>query len=267
MSKLSMNNVVNDLSETTRILVLDADGKIDAIKLMQSPALFNLLVQGSPAKMMHCWQNEQIQYILNYCKHLFKQISMPFVSVGSGDGKYEQMLIDGSVNVICVDNQTGDCAPKSFVHYPEYATCDDLLADNNQHLIDNCVLLLFWPYDNHRSTELQTSLNKTYPYDVEAVVKLQPKHIIILYEEYGAAASALMHDWLSYFTTKTELGCAPRDETKRRLNSVPDDLLSLNYVLESEKNWKYESDKYKCSISRFDHLFVKSIMCVHLAKK
>lgn len=133
--------------------------------------------------------------------HVFKQtdqheITLPIISIGSGNGVAEKMIQDQfkSHRVICVDP-----VPESFTTYgddinqcirPHYATVNDLIA-KEPALVNRCVVVLIWP--------LYTHPNKTrhqLPYDIEALVKLQPWGTYIFYDYTGASGSGSIIRWI-----------------------------------------------------------------------
>jgi len=130
--------------------------------------------------------------IASYLNRLPKEL--PIVSVGCGPGTAEWKL----QNQFGVTGRTWflvDPHPESFEKYPtdgspEYqrANVDRVktLLNTHSELVDNCVLFLPWPSPNDDSG----------CYDVEAVMLLRPKAIVIVYESVGYAGSSDMHAWL-----------------------------------------------------------------------
>lgn len=133
--------------------------------------------------------------------HVFKQDTLsstciPIVSVGSGMGVAEKLIQEKFKNrrVICVDP-----APESFGTYPKdlnqciqphYATVEDLIAQEPD-VVHQCVVILIWPlYTNAFDPK-----NKP-PYDIAALVKLQPLGTFIFYDYTGASGSELMIHWI-----------------------------------------------------------------------
>lgn len=243
----------------------------DSKMLIFDEKLMMDLILTNPLNDMECWTKERQTYLLNYCQNLSKTTLAPFVSVGSGEGKFEKLLKKRiGKKIICVDNLVGDCKPINFAQKPDYATCESLLNSdaNKQLFIDKCILLILWPYDSSSSV-LYTAPNKKYPYDVEAIVQLQPQHIIVLYEEYGGAGSMKLHQWLSQYTSKTQIALSETRVTDK-FDDIP-----AKYRLEHEKNWKYQAQsvwKQSIQASRgwnspaLDALFDKSFVMVHLAR-
>ena len=121
---------------------------------------------------------------------------LPIVSVGCGPGTTEWKLKHkyglGDRRWILVDP-----APESFQKYPpggHYSLRVDAdlvknLIQKEPNLVGNCVLFLPWPSPNDDAGN----------YDMEAVILLHPKAIILVFETVGSAGSHAMHTWLSTF--------------------------------------------------------------------
>lgn len=113
--------------------------------------------------------------------------NQPLVSVGSGLGLNERRLeTDLNINILCIDpkphsfNNQGD---EKKCHMPDYSLVDDLIKEKAD-LIGNCNLMLCWPYPNEST------------YDIEAIVKLKPSSVLIVYESLGGAGGNQLHNWL-----------------------------------------------------------------------
>ena len=125
-------------------------------------------------------------------KHSFSELSntikdrfvedVPIVSVGSGNGKFESFHIQNTgKNIICVDpDPTASYKNKKIYIKPKYPTVKELISDL-PYIVKNCNLLLIWglPGDD---------------YDMEAIEKLKPLKIIVLFEDGGSAGSSRFHD-------------------------------------------------------------------------
>jgi len=110
--------------------------------------------------------------------------NLSLVSVGSGLGHFESIYEKKSGRVItCVDPAPYSWNTGAPSRLPDYPTVDDLLKAKPE-LKSNCTLLLFWASPN----------NSTY--DVDAILKLDPQNIVIVYESIGAAGSQYLHAWL-----------------------------------------------------------------------
>jgi hypothetical protein len=123
--------------------------------------------------------------------YMEKLLKNPIVSVGSGLGKYEKQIeTQLNTSIICVDpnptsyNYLFEDEDTKNLHLPDYSTVDALLHKRPE-LIGNCNLLLAWPLPNDSE------------YDIEAVVKLKPLNMVIIYETIGGAAGKQMHIWLN----------------------------------------------------------------------
>jgi hypothetical protein len=202
------------------------------------------------------WNEERFEYVVECIKSLleaYKDENLTLVSVGSGTGHYEKRIMEKCLlnRLLCVDSYADKHEEVEYVIKPEFKTVDDLLQDH-ANLIDNCILLLFWPYDQGHMQEL----NPGHPYDIEAISKLKPKGIVVLYEEYGAAGSNEFHAWLSKYTNlHSDLhGLEDRDFID---DIIPKD---LTYKFYKKNKWRYGD-------SSFVHLNEKSIICGAFMRK
>jgi hypothetical protein len=108
----------------------------------------------------------------------------PIVSVGSGMNVHESYLEKKhNIKIICVDPEDknedmygrGTRARKS-----DYKFVEDLILEN-ENIVGNCVLILFWPLPDY-----------SY-YDILSVYNLQPKFIVSLYCLSGASGTENLH--------------------------------------------------------------------------
>ena len=128
----------------------------------------------------HKWAKLPLEHIKVYLEDCLL-ISPYIISVGCGNGAYEYEISEGCnqlrEKLILVDPN-----PEEFSPYPSsgryikvnYSTVNSLVSQV-PNVIENCVLLLIWPYDDGN-----TSDNSVYDY--EAVTVLKPKSIIVVYE-------------------------------------------------------------------------------------
>lgn len=105
--------------------------------------------------------------------------NLPIVSVGSGNGYLEQLLHNEfpEREFLCVEpvfNGWLSLPDEELGMKPVCATVDDSTLD---HVVGNCVMLLFWPSPNANG------------YDVEAIERLQPEALIVTYGPCGCAGS------------------------------------------------------------------------------
>jgi hypothetical protein len=129
------------------------------------------------------------------------------VSVGSGVGYFEAFVLatmTTSFSWITIDPQ-----PHSYqntpldthkrVLMPQHATVDAYLATQPASVATapTDVLFLGWPtneaYDEPSAND---DHDAALPFDVEAIRKLRPRTIVLLYETIGAAGSAALHRFL-----------------------------------------------------------------------
>lgn len=110
------------------------------------------------------------------------------ISVGSGTGQVEYLL---DRNIICVDPQ-----PESYNKYPtdgkcirpSYAYVDDLIKANPD-VVGKCTVLIVWPLESKDQHAEQ-------PYDMEAIDKLKPCHLLVIYEESGMSGSDSLYQFI-----------------------------------------------------------------------
>ena len=178
-------------------------------------------------------------------KKVNEKYNLPIVSVGSGNGAFEQILIDKlNLNIICIDpnplKYNSNLLTKPFIE-PHYKSVDEFIPFYN----GNCVLLLNWCEPNDST------------YDYEAITKLRPISIISIYEiyhgGYGAAGGQKFFDYVKNNNEYKKL-----NEIYLYEDEYPNDLDMLIIILE-----KKETDKFE----RFDlpeHLpcLIKNETCI-----
>ena len=115
------------------------------------------------------------------------------ISVGSGCGEIEDYIErERNKTIICIDPNPESSIGKNYhqktnssvVKPPNYPTLDNFL---NEVDIKNkkITLMIIW------------STPRGYDYDIEAISKLNPENIIILYDVTGSAGSRYLHHWLA----------------------------------------------------------------------
>lgn len=119
------------------------------------------------------------------------------ISVGSGCGQLEN-YIEKKIGktIICIDpkpessingNYHGNNCTK-IIKSPNYGMLDDFLNEV-QTKDKKITLMLIWsPPNGYDGTNND--------YDIEAIFKLKPSNIIILYDVTGCAGSSFLHYWL-----------------------------------------------------------------------
>lgn len=110
------------------------------------------------------------------------------VSVGCGMGQMEQKLRDRGKIVICVDPNNRDnidryTKVKRAIKEPDYAYVDDLIKAKPL-IVGKVNLLLLHPLPDYAL------------YDIQAILKLEPKKIFLSYMKEGGAGSWLLHRFL-----------------------------------------------------------------------
>jgi hypothetical protein len=161
------------------------------------------------------WQS-QIPYEVTLA-YIRTMSNKPIISVGSGIGEFEKKIEkELNLSIICVDPQ-----PTSFndikdddaknMHLPDFAHVDDLIK-TKPHLVGQCHLLLLW-----------STPNESY-FDIEAIAKLKPIDIMIIYETLGGAGGRQMHLWLE------SIGAPNGEESNQILQT------QHNYIQDIQKN-------------------------------
>lgn len=189
---------------------------------------------------------------------------VPIVSVGSGSGEFEYLLasmmllgethddIKRDPPIICIDPK-----PESFRPFPDneryiapkYPTVKDALLERD---LKGCVLLLIWPTPIQFHDQESDSL----PYDLEAILLLQPREVYIYYCATGSAGSEMLHNWLdpniapcdNECRTKSNLpmlGVAPKPDCEWRVTS-----LESRTCVESLNLPKYANSEVLLSMQR-----------------
>lgn len=139
-------------------------------------------------------------------------VNLPVVSVGSGRGELEKSLKyqpTFSNTIITVDPDPTSYTPKdvSQLQYhgiaPHYNYVSSLMVDQPS-IVGNCVVLLPWPYPNSSS------------YDYEAILRLEPKYIVAIYEVIGGACGQEFHNWLMSLGSIYKLSWAIEKELTRK---------------------------------------------------
>jgi hypothetical protein len=125
------------------------------------------------------------------------------ISVGSGNGYFEYLLeAIFDINIICIDPKPNSFLKKNNSKLKEvkYSTVDKFLEVESS---EDCLLILNWPSpnninnddndDNDNDDNDFKSLKLRKDYDVEAIEKLKPIGIFMIYEGSGVAGSEEFH--------------------------------------------------------------------------
>ena len=133
---------------------------------------------------------------IDKCLNLFSRFlesfpkTLPIISVGSGNAYFEFLISHMHREITCVDPN-----PRSFrinartnSHHivfiePKFSTVDQLISSNNHNQYNNCLLILNWPNPQNHNGQM---------YDFDAIIKLKPKGIFIIYDSYGVSGSVKM---------------------------------------------------------------------------
>ena len=160
--------------------------------------------------------------------------SQKLISVGSGYGILEDhikstyAIMQKKLELICIDPEPYSYRFKNYpprpLMSPDYAYVDDYLEQLEKEKNteqpsssekNDCDLLLCWTNPNDST------------YDLEAIIKLKPSNVFIIYEMTGSAGSSSLHNWICN-------KCSDIPEVK-----VP---LWLNH----EKATKFKEEGYNC---------------------
>ncbi len=108
------------------------------------------------------------------------------ISVGSGNGKLElEMFYDVEDRHLAVENDEIICVdPNPFSHNddnlyfkPKYSYVSELIISESD-MVNDCGLMLIWPYPSEEGK-----------YAMKAIEMLNPKKVVILYEDSGCAGT------------------------------------------------------------------------------
>jgi hypothetical protein len=171
-------------------------------------------------------------------------MSSRLISVGSGYGVLEKHIENTykqkqqKLELICIDPEPTSYSfenyPKTPLIFPQYAYIDAYIDDYLGKLqiqltkeeINNCDLLLCWPSPNEST------------YDLEAIIKLQPIKVFIIYEMTGAAGSNSLHNWIY-----------------KECTNIPD--VHVPLWLNNENATIFKKEGYKC---------IDSIVCEYIGQ-
>jgi hypothetical protein len=129
--------------------------------------------------------NEKIPFnaVKECCDRIFTFIkgteSPDIVSVGSGNGKLEKYLIEnGYPNIICIDPKVFSHNIEKVLHIkPEYDNVDEIISKRPE-IVGDCFLMIIYP--SHKESP-------DCGYDIEAIRKLNPRRILVLYDSYSGS--------------------------------------------------------------------------------
>lgn len=106
--------------------------------------------------------------------------SGPVISVGSGAAQLEASLDLPGRSMICIDPDPSEYQHLTPAIQPSWSTVESMLESEPTPV--GCTLLLIWPSFSG--------------YDIEAIRRLQPAEVFILYEVNGCAGSEQLHQWM-----------------------------------------------------------------------
>jgi hypothetical protein len=133
--------------------------------------------------------NEKIPFndLKECCDRIFID-NNEIISVGSGNGKPEKYLKNnGYPNIICIEPKIFSHNVEKIIHIkPDYNTVDEIILEK-QLLIGNCSLMIIWPSGEY---------TEDCGYDIDAIKKLKPNRILVLYENTGYSGSNELRKFL-----------------------------------------------------------------------
>lgn len=133
--------------------------------------------------------------IYEYIKNLINMSKLQIISIGSGNGAIENDIEKKfGINIICIDP-----SPLSWsiitdeYKSPEYETMEQLIISNN-NLINNSNLFINWSFP-------------TFDYDIESIILLKPKNIIIIVDlsPHHASGSFKLHAFMKLCGVKSNV--------------------------------------------------------------
>tara|TARA_R110002072_G_scaffold45565_1_gene126637 strand:+ start:44716 stop:45474 length:759 start_codon:yes stop_codon:yes gene_type:complete len=137
--------------------------------------------------------NKQLQEYVDALAKTSCFANLPLISVGSGSALIENYLVKHTdvKEVICVDPDPGSYGEDPVLIKPKYARVDELI-DAEPDLIGNCVLMII-------------KCNPMMKYDIEAINKLRPRMMFLMYRSDGADGGHAFH----YFLESNVFGDIP----------------------------------------------------------
>ena len=133
----------------------------------------------------------------------FKELTEVFVnffdnkeifSIGSGSGHFEyyfneyiSKITDDKfckMSMTCVDPDPESYSKGEIKLYPLYKNIQELLKSRSE-IVENCQIVIIWPSPTDTT------------YDIEAILYLKPKKIMILYEENGSSGGEDLHEFIN----------------------------------------------------------------------
>lgn len=149
------------------------------------------------------------------------------ISVGSGNAYFEYLFKNtfDIPEIICIDPEPLHFLPvnKDKFIEPRFPTVDVLMSSNNRNHYKDSLLILNWVYPDIGS------------YDVEAIQKLNPIRIFIIYEESGTAGSKVFHSNFKDSPKKYGYISYIKKILEDRIYFKGEHILTFQYVIECYK--------------------------------
>ncbi len=134
--------------------------------------------------------NEKIPFndLKECCDRIFTD-DVEIISVGSGNGKLEKYLKNnGYLNIICIEPEIFSHNVEKIIHNkPDYNIVDEIII-KKPSIVSNCYLMIIWPSGKDK---------KDCGYDIDAIKKLKPSRILVLYENTGYSGSNELRKFLN----------------------------------------------------------------------
>lgn len=190
---------------------------------------------GSPGFFTHCLFGGYGLRIPKQVMNLFKLHELPWVSIGSGEGRFEGWLKEQLVDIICIDPAPGS---GNIVVQPEYKTVD-VLIEHVPDSVGKVATLLVWPSpgDGNGFGKADNYDESNVGYDLDAIQKLKSPIVVIMYSACGASGTSSLHNWLysdesDYksppgYTILLQDKCSPTLRFKHMLDTIQYELLVL----------------------------------------
>lgn len=135
---------------------------------------------------------------------LFRLSGLEFASIGSGNGKIEKWLVDETgATITCVDPDPTAYTPGQVMIAPEFSKVDGLISSRPDS-VGNIGVLLVWPSPNDgggfgsddADDADDADDESKVGYDLEAIQKLNPPVIVLMYASCGASGSEDLQEWV-----------------------------------------------------------------------
>lgn len=136
-------------------------------------------------------------------RELFQLNALTWASIGSGKGRFEWWLkYKQGVDVTCVDPDPKAYGSGDVIVEPEFPTVKELISARSD-VVGKMATLLLWPSPNSgdgfgtAEADSDDEEESKVAYDLDAIQRLRPPVVVIMYAACGASGSEDLLYWLS----------------------------------------------------------------------